>query len=115
MGQADCDLSLLFASQNYIDAMVNRGATLPAEVLARHYEEKVIAESDGEICDEISSLESCIEDLEGQLRSAERQLDNLRVGALSAVGEAIKILEHGGDIPLLIRDLQQWVDENRQL
>lgn len=28
MGQADCDLSLLFASQNYIDAMVNRGATI---------------------------------------------------------------------------------------
>lgn len=115
MGQADCDLSLLFASQNYIDAMVNRGATLPAEVLARHFEEKVIAESDGEICDEISSLEGCIEDLEGQLSSAERQLDDLRSGAMYAIKEAIKVLERGGDIPLLIRDLQQWVDENRQL
>lgn len=115
MGQADCDLSLLFASQNYIDAMVSRGATLPAEVLARHFEDKVIAESDGEICDEISSLESCIEELEGQLSSAERQLDDLRSGAMYAIKEAIKVLEHGGDILLLIRDLQQWVDENRQL
>lgn len=115
MGQADCDLSLLFASQNYIDAMVSRGATLPAEVLARHFEDKAADEYDEQRAFEAGYLSDRVDELEDDLSDVERQLDDLRSGAMHTIKEAIKVLEHGGDIPLLIRDLQQWVDENRQL
>lgn len=95
--------------------MVNRGATLPAEVLARHFEDKAADEYDEQRAFEAGYLSDRVDELEDDLSDVERQLDDLRSGAMHTIKEAIKVLEHGGDISLLIRDLQQWVDENRQL
>ncbi len=115
MGQADCDLSLLFATPSYIDTMISRGATLPTEFLARHFEDKAADEYDERMDFKADSLSDRVDELEDELSDVERQLDDFRSDAMYAIKEAIKVLEHGGDITLLIRDLQQWVDENRQL